>query len=211
MANKLELVNHLLQTVGEGRVLSLETGHPSVIQALQALEGYDQDFQGQGWWFNVNRMMTLVPNNVGEILLPSECMKFSITHRHLQWLPATEKMRYTMRGNRVYDSWINTFNIAQDLVADLTVRLEIEDLPPSAASYLKHMAAEAYYVDDDGDNQKADKLQQRTVRAFHILKSEEMEQQAVNAMDSPSARALTYRIGQYSGGYEAVPGGRILQ
>lgn len=209
MANKLDLVNHLLQAVGEGRVLTLETGHPSVVQAIQALDGYDLDFQGRGWWFNTNKYMQLVPNNLGEILLPSEFLSFSITHRQLQWLPATEKARYTSRGKRVYDSWLNTFNIGQTLWADLVVRLDIEDLPPVAASYLKHMAAEAYYVDDDGDNQKADKLAQRTGLAFHALKAEELKVEAVNALDSPAARQLTHRVGQGSGQYPLVPGGRI--
>lgn len=208
MANRLDLVNHLLQTVGERRVLSLETGHPSVVQAIQALEGYDFDFQGRGWWFNKNYAMVLVPNNLGEVLLPTEFLSVSVTQRQLQWLPPAEKKRYTSRGGRIYDAFKNSHNIGQSLTVDLTVRLPIEDLPPVAASYLKHFAAEQYYLDDDGDNQKVDKLSNRTLLAFHALKAEELKVQAENALDSPAAQHLTHRIGQYSGQHPLFPGGR---
>lgn len=208
MANKLDLVNHLLQTVGERRVLSLETGHPSVVQAIQALDGYDLDFQGRGWWFNKNYGMVLVPNNLGEVLLPAEFLSVSVTQRQLQWLSADEKKRYTSRGGRIYDAYKNTHVIGQSITVDLTIMLPIEDLPPVAASYLKHWAAEQYYVDDDGDNQKADKLANRTGLAFHALKAEELKVTAANALDSPAARQLTYRIGQSNGQHPNYPGGR---
>lgn len=208
MVDKLSLVNHLLQTVGERRVLTLETGHPSVTQAIQALESYDEDFQGRGWWFNRNKSMKLLPNNLGQILLPKEAMSFQVTHRQLQNLSSNEKSRYTSRGGMVYDSWQNTFAVGVSIYADLVVRLDIEDLPSIAASYLKHWAAENYYIDDDGDNQKSDKLAERRMLAFHALKAEELKVEATNALDSPAAQHLTYRIGQSQGHNPLLPGGR---
>lgn len=208
MVDKLALVNHLLQTVGERRVLTLETGHPSVTQAVQALESYDEDFQGRGWWFNRNQAMKLLPNNLGQILLPKEALSFQVTHVHLQNLGPSEKARYTRRGGMVYDSVLNTNIIGKPIVADLIVRLDIEDLPSIAASYLKHWAAENYYVDDDGDNQKSNKLGERRMLAFHALKAEELRVEATNALDSPAAQHLTHRVGQAQGNNPVIPGGR---
>lgn len=192
---KLELVNHLLQVVGERRVVSLETGHPSVIQAIQALESWNKDFQGAGWWFNTNRNVRMVPNNLGEVLIPTEALSFSITQHQLDWMQPASKMQYVKRGKRLYDSWNNTYTFNKTLQADIVILLDYEDLPQVAASYLKHWAAEQYYVDDDGDIQKANKLQERTALAWHALKAEEMRVMSVNALDSPAAQNLRYRIG----------------
>ncbi len=208
---KLELVNHLLQVVGERRVVSLETGHPSVIQAIQALESWNKDFQGAGWWFNTNRNVRMVPNNLGEVLLPTEALSFSITQHQLDWMQPASKMQYVKRGKRLYDSWNNTYTFNKTLQADIVILLEYEDLPQVAASYLKHWAAEQYYVDDDGDIQKANKLQERTALAWHALKAEEMRVVSVNALDSPAAQNLRYRIGNTGIHHRAnVVGGRPL-
>lgn len=194
METRLELVNHLLATVGERRVVSLETGHPSVIQAQQALDSWNKDFQSQGWWFNTNRNVRLSPNNLGEVLLPTEAVSFSVTKHELDYLKPANKAQYVKRGKRLYDAWNNTYILKRTLFADIVIMLDIEDLPQSAASYLKHWAAEQYYTDDDGDMQKADKLAQRTALAFHALKAEQMKVMSTNALDSPAAQQLLYRI-----------------
>lgn len=207
--DKLDIVNHLLQTVGERRVLTLETGHPSVAQAVQALEGYDFDFQSQGWWFNRNRAQKLLPNNLGEVLLPAECLSAVLTDAEQFRNKAYDKSRFVRRGGRMYDNIRNTFELGHALVLDIILQLAVEDLPPQAATYLKHMSAEAYYVDDDGDMVKADKLKERTTMAWHVLKAEQLKVEQTNALDSPAAVHLNYRIRQqgsssnplYPGGY----------
>lgn len=209
MATKLELVNHLLQVTGERRTVSLDTGNPSVIQAEQALDSYNEDFQTKGWWFNTNKAQTLTHNNAGEILLPPSILEFTVTAARLDWSQPMEKTRFVRRGNRLYDSWNNTYNIGHAVVGDLVIRLEIEDLPAVAQQYLKHYAAEQYCIDDDADNIKVDKLSQRSMLAFHRLKAAEMKAEATNALDSPSAQQLRYRMGQTQGYNPMLPGGRF--
>lgn len=209
MESKLDLVNHLLQVVGERRVTSLETGHPSVVQAIQALDSWNKDFQGKGWWFNRNRDVKLLPINTGEILVPDTALEVQITKQENDYLSPDSKVRYARRGNRMYDSWENTFNIGKALYVDMLLLLDIEDLPQVAASYLKHWAAENYYVDDDGDLQKAAKLQERTMFAWHDLKAAQMRIESTNALDTPAARSLLYRIGQSGNSSNLMlPGGR---
>lgn len=209
METKLTLVNHLLKTVGEAIVVTLETGHPSVTQAISALDGYNRDFQTKGWWFNRNRAVKLVPNNRGEITLPAECLEFNITSDTLQYRTTAEKSRYTQRGKYVYDTYLNTIEIGKGLTADMVILLDYEDLPQIAATYLKHLAAKEYYVDDDGDNQKAALLQNRVDNAWAQLQAAALKSEAINALDSPSAEGLIYRSmsGTYRGN-PIYPGGR---
>lgn len=209
MDTKLDIVNHLLRVVGERKVNNLDSGHPSVMQAIDALDSANLDFQGRGWWFNTNRRMKFLPNNIGEIVIPSNCLSISIADDIRQWANPTDKVRYARRGNKLYDSWENTFAINTFLYVDLVLLLDIEDMPQVATSYLKHKAAEDYFVDDDGDLNKAAKLHDRTVLAWHALKAKELQIQSVNALDSPAARELNYRI--RGGGYSfnpTMPGGR---
>jgi len=210
LETKLSLVNHLLGTVGERSVSTLNTGHPSVVQAINALESHDRDFQARGWWFNTNRNVTLVQNNRGEVLIPPETLEFSITSDRLAGSTPEDKQRYVKRGSRIYDSVLNTYEIGFPLYADMVIQLPIDDLPHVAAAYLKHMAAEAFYVDDDGDMTKANKLNERKTLAWHALKAAEMKALAVNALDSPAARELTYRIRSVSSPTNPMlPGGRF--
>ncbi len=212
METKLSIVNHLLATVGERRVLSLETGHPSVVQAVQALESYDLDFQGEGHWFNTNYGQRLVPDNWGEITLPKECLSFMITYPVLQQMRQEAKMQYVRRKGKVYDAWNNVYNIGKTLVADLVIRLDIEDLPPVAQRFLKHYAAIQYYIDDDGDTAKASLLKERIEFARAALLAERLKVVNVNAKQSPAAQNLLYRMqvnGAGSGyhGNPNIPGG----
>lgn len=210
METKLNLVNHLLQVVGERKVLSLDTGHPSVVQAEQALDSADLDFQGKGWWFNTNNAQTLAQNNRGEIILPAECLAFSIAPYKQAMNTMVNKTRYVRRGGRVYDSWANTFVLNRDLVADLVVRIAIEDLPPTASSYLKHYAAERYYVDDDGDAQKARALAERVGLAWAFLQAEVLRNTDVNRNDSPAVQEVMYRSWGTGNSYNPMlPGGRF--
>lgn len=206
METQLSIVNHLLQTAGERRVITLETGNPSVLQAVQAVESASRDIQAHGWWFNTNRAFRLLPNNIGEIQLPNDCLSFTIARHVIQYQNVYNKTRFSRRGTRIYDSQNNTFNIGQyldHLYVDMVMELAIEDLPQIAASYIKHYAAEAYCVDDDGDKEKVAKLSERTMLAYHSLKAAQMRSEATNALDSPSAQQLRYRI--RSGGYNGNP------
>ncbi|WKV16999.1 tail protein [Nostoc phage NMeng1] len=210
METKLSIVNHLLRTVGERRVSTLNTGHPSVVQAIDALESHDRDFQARGWWFNTNRDVTLTQNNRGEVLIPETTLEFTVTASRLHGSSPADKSRYVKRGNRIYDSHKNTFEIGFPLYADMVIQLPIEDLPHVAAAYLKHMAAEAFFVDDDGDITKANKLNEHKTLAWHALKAAEMKALSTNALDSPAARELTYRIRSVSTSTNPMlPGGRF--
>lgn len=205
--DRLEIINHMLFTVGERVQVSLETQHPSVIQAKAILTSTDGDFQGRGWWFNTENEIVLAQDDTGKVAIPDSTMKFQVKQCGVSLIP--NAAQYAVRGAFLYDTFAHSFVIGSQVTANITVRLAIEDMPHNAATYLKHLAALAMYVADDGDQQKMDRLEQRVSQAWHTLKAEELKVANVNALNSPSAATLRYRIGQSGTPSNPMyPGGR---
>lgn len=189
MYDELELVNHILQTLGESTTPTLETQHPAVIQARQVLAGYNKEFQNRGWWFNREFNLKLLPDVNGRIAIPQDTLTFKVTG-----VPACaygrEGERFVKRGKFVYDSVEHTNEIGRAVFVNITRLLSIEDLPPAAASYLKHFAAENAFLDDDGDIQVHSRLVRRTQQAWGDLQREEMKATGTSGLKTPFAKAL---------------------
>lgn len=207
MYDELELVNHILQTLGESTTPTLETQHPAVIQARQLLQGYNKEFQNRGWWFNREFSLKLLPDVNGRIAVPQDTLTFRVTA-----VPACtygrEGERFVKRGKFVYDSVEHTNEIGRAIFVDITRLLDIEDLPPAAASYLKHFAAENAFLDDDGDIQVHARLVRRTQQAWGDLQREEMKACGVSALKTPFAKALlSYpKVGRYGSNPASIGG-----
>ena len=195
MVTRLEIINHMLFTIGEQVQNTLETMHPSVTQAQAILTSVDKDFQGRGWWFNKEYEITLALNELGQIIVPESAMSVEVVA--CSAAPLANRNQYAVRGNKIYDAVNHTFTIAGPLVCNIVIQLDIEDLPHSAGTYVKHMAAEAMHTDDDGDTKgKGEKLAERVMLAWHNLKAEELKVANINALNSPHAAQLRYRMTQ---------------
>lgn len=209
MSTELELVNHLLSTVGENTTPTLQTQHPSVIQAKRALGTYNKSFQTKGWWFNREWGVRLVPNSTGKIKLPTNYLSFYPSAPGHAYAGNVDKNRYSKRDGYIYDTRRHTDVIGHALSLDVLVLLPIEDLPEVAATYLMHLAAAEYYLDDDGDIAKKDRLDERRDDALAALRSEELKHTKPNALQSPFGAQLRYRIGQFNSPSNPMfPGGR---
>lgn len=209
MSTELQLVNHLLRTVGNESTSTLETQHPDVVQARLALDGYNRDFQSAGWWFNRNYGVKWQPEVSGIIRIADNVMEFTLARPESSLLNSDEKQRYVKRDSRVFDNLRNTNVIGHSILVDVLLLLPIEDLPAAAATYLKHWAGFSYYVDDDGDMTKANKLQERAEDAWANLTNASLRHQQPNALQTPYANKMRYRIGQFgSPSNPMLPGGR---
>jgi hypothetical protein len=201
MIDENHIINHMLSTIGEGGVSTLNTLHPSVASAKRILETEDIEFQSTGWWFNVERDIKLVVNESGKVEVPANALAVIVSY--LDDKSPAEKLRYAKRGKYIYDSYKHTTVINCSLWVTLTVRLPIEDLPPIAANYLKHKAAEAAYIADDGDNFKTTKLELRTAQAWQKLQDQKLKTLEVNALDNTVASQLR----NFTGVRIGIPGG----
>ena len=211
MITKLDVVNHILVATGIAKVNTLETQDDDVLQIISSLDSTDVDFQSHGWWFNKEHGVTLVVNNVGEIIIPQDNLEIIITHSVNSSLSPNSKMRYVQRGGKLYDSIKHTFNIGKTLYVDLVTQIDIADMPAVASSYLKHLATWMFFVSDDGDITKSKELEKPMARAWANLQRAQMKALATNALDSPFAAQLSYRIRQSGAGATNpnFPGGRI--
>ena len=207
MVTRLEIVQHMLFTVGEQIVVTVNSQHPSIIQAAGILDSTYADFSGRSWWFNTEYNMELAMDDTGKVTIPANAKSVEIVGAGAS--PIANRAQYAVRGGKIYDTINHTFILNTALMANVTIALNVEDLPHVAGTYLKHKAAETMYISDDGDSIKMDKLAIKVSEAWHLLKAEELRLSNVNALNSPSAAQLRYRIGQNSGGTNPrMPGGR---
>lgn len=212
MDQELDIINAILRANGEAITLTLATQHPSVIQAKDVLASNNLDFQSRGWWFNRERYLKLLPDNEGRIILPAETLQFSQTQGQINVSNSVNKERYVDRGKQVYDNFEHTFVIPDAIYADLILLRPVNELPAIAASYLKHLCREAVVIDDDGDQMKVDRITTQKSEAWHRLYSHELKTTGQNALDSPAAQQLRYRIGQMNTPSNSMAlGGRTIE
>lgn len=190
MYTELELVNHILITIGESSTPTLDTTHPAVQDARAALESYNKEFQGLGWWFNQEFNLKLLPDSSGRVLVPQEALQFRITKSILDCSGQANKARFVKRGKYVYDAVEHTNILNCAMWCDVTTLLDYEDLPQSAGAYLKHWAAESAFLADDGDLQQHRALQQKTAVAFARLQQDQIRTRSPNALQAPYALRL---------------------
>ena len=186
--DRATIINSMLSVIGESGVSSVITEHPSVQTASRILDTEDIDFQQAGWWFNREYRLVLVPNVEGRVAVPASALDMQITD--VGFNSPTEKLRYSRRGNFIYDAYKHSNVIERSVTVDLVTRLDISDLPSVASSYLLHKAREAIHIDDDGDAQKMGELKQQSALAWAKLKAKELQVIATNALDNPNARRL---------------------
>lgn len=201
MIDANHIINHMLTTIGEGGVSTLNTLHPSVANAKSILETEDLGFQAQGWWFNTERCVLLAVNEAGQVEVPANVL--AITVAQLADKSPAEKLRYAKRGKYIYDTYRHTNVIGTGLYVDMVVRLDIADIPPLAANFLKHLCAETACVADDGDQFKVQKLENTRAEAWQKFKAQELTTLSANALDNSTAGMLR----NYSDVRVALPGG----
>lgn len=200
MVTTLDVLNHMLNVIGEDPVSDPESTHPSVISARVQVDRVQREFQARGWWFNTEFNLKLNPNELGHILIPTDTLYIDSVDRN---------SRLVRRGVKLYDPVNHTFVINQPVVVNAVLMLPIEDLPENAGAYLLHQAAYDFYVNDDGDETKAARLQLNRDNAWGKLQQEDLKVQRLSAQDRPAVAELAYRMQQANRGSDPTwPGGR---
>ena len=134
----LDAVNVVLQARGERPTAQLGASARSAArEAEDALASQSSIVQGQGWNFNTDHSVELVPNTSGEILLPEGLITFTPER-----IPTGS--RPVDRGGRLYDSGNNTYVFSGPVTATLLFLLPFTDLPQPARWYIALSAAYEY-------------------------------------------------------------------
>lgn len=180
---ELDVINAMLQAVGEQPVTTADSQHPSVLSAQVQLQASLLEVQSHGWWFNTSLNLLLTPSSTGEVRLPAD----TLSVRPPVGLPVVQ------RGGRLYNTSTASYTIGQAVRADIIQFLPLPDLPVAAAIAVRAHAVAEFYVGDDGDLDKARVYSQQYQRAMTLLRQEQLRASPVNASDSNLALRVQIR------------------
>lgn len=201
MTTTLEVLNHMLNVIGESPVSTHTSDHPSVLSAMVELNRVLKETQTRGWWFNTEYNLTLSPNDLGQLIIPSDTLFID---------PVDPYSHLVRRGGKLYDPVNHTFIIDEAISVNAVLLLPVEDLPESAAMYVMHKSAYDFYVNDDGDETKSNRLEKQVDRAWATLQKEELSVSNLNAKNRPAVAQLRHRMRQHGLSYDPRwPGGRV--
>lgn len=203
MTTKLEVINAMLGSVGTASQSDPDSQHPDAVDARELIEGKLKEMLMKGWWFNTDYYLPLAPDQDGNVILPQNTLQVD---------PSDPNLPYVQRGNKLYDPVNHTFKLATTVYVDIRLRLEIEDLPEAAAMYLKVECKRAYYIDQDGDDNKAAQYLRDLNIALAELKKQNLSALNLNARARPRVAAILAGIRPattYAGASDPrYPGGR---
>lgn len=177
--DELDIINGMLAVVGEHPVSSLDSRHPTVVIAKELLSTEDYAVQSKGWFFNTESDVTLKPAADGRVVLPSNTLKVKVAGK-----------KYVQRGRVLYNLEEHTDQFTEDVQVDITLRVDIADMPPSAHLYLKARARVAMFLNDDGEGNKQARLEAARDDAYRALYSEHVWFINQNMTSSPQVSGI---------------------
>lgn len=135
----LDAVNVVLGSIGRNALMSLESINLNSDgeSALKQLHNWSMQVQQEGWHFNTEPGIKLVPEEDGRIALPLNALKVDTV--------GTDADRdFTWRGKWLYDREKHTMIIGSPVTVDLVVGLDFEEMPQVVRNYITMKAARSF-------------------------------------------------------------------
>lgn len=160
----LEAINTCLTAIGESRVTSLDTRHPSVDLIKQTLATKQRLLLERGWWFNIE-YEKMYPDLRGYVPYPADAIAIKSMDGYTI---------YSRRNGYLYDNTCNTMEFTGPVNIQVTVNLDFDDLPESAATVITYRAARAVYVGDFGNDSSVSDMAQNETSAMLLLEEQHL-------------------------------------
>lgn len=160
----LEAINTCLTTIGEARVTSLDTRHPSVDLIKQTLATKQKLLLERGWWFNIE-YEKMYPDTLKRVPYPADAIAIKSMDGYTI---------YSRRNGYLYDNTCNTTEFDGPVNIQVTVNLDFDDLPESAATVIAYRAARAVYVGDFGNDSSVSDMAQNEASAMLLLEEQHL-------------------------------------
>jgi len=137
---RLKAVNIILSAAGKGPITNIVTGASMDSDTAQGcLDETINVVLSEGWYFNTRKNVTLSPDVNSEILLQENVIRLEFPYIF------TDGVKYTIRGNKLYNANTGTTNeFDEAVVADIVELLEWDDLPEAARIYIAKSAARLF-------------------------------------------------------------------
>ena len=179
----LDAVNLVLPKLGERPVTALDVKHPTLAIILPVVDQTIQNTLQRGWWFN-EYVYTAYPDPAGEIALGTAAMSF---------VPSGVQP-YFMRGERLFNPETRSYVFSAAVEGTLIERLEFDDLPESAATYVFYASLVEAYTTDLGVSQELQIWQSLAGRAYSDLMMEHLRHRKFSTRKSRRWRQLIHAM-----------------
>jgi len=159
VSTELDAVNQILSSVGQAPVTTLDLQNPEVSIVLNTLREVSKQCQSEGWLFNVERYVTLIPDTTTkEIKYPPNALQIDVSNnKH------NNKYDVVKRGVRLYDRIKHSFIFEESITVDITYYFEFFDIPAAIQNYITARAARMCAVKMIGDKEVNALLQEQEI------------------------------------------------
>jgi len=165
----LNVVNYCLKYLGENRVTSVDTRHPTVNDVVLETESQINTLLSKGWWFN-ERTQTYYPDTQGKIAAPIDTLMVS-----------SRDIAVDIIDGYFWDVANDTNVFSSPLTVTIRHSLSFERLPEVAAEYIKQEVCIVLYTQEYGVENTLQVLMGAKSAAQMYLEREELNKRAYNS------------------------------
>lgn len=182
---RLDAINTILTSSQLSTVESLSSGDVDSEIAENILDEICVEIQTIGWYWNTE-VFELSPDNDGNILLPSNCLKIDATDTYLD---------VVQRGSKLYNKETHSYSFSKPLELEIVLALDFEELPQSCRRYITMKSAMIFQERTVGDPTIVNALNQEAMQAWGQMKKEELDVVDYNGIyDSASSANIMRRV-----------------
>lgn len=149
LTTELDAVNLMLRSIGESRVLTLESAtHEDAADALELLRHHNMIVQEQGWRFNTS-VNQLLGRNVGnQIVVPNNTLRIETTGQSFSDAAA-------FIDGKLMNLTTGTFVWSKDLYCNYVLLYGFESIPQAARNYIVQCAGLEFTGNDGSASGRA--------------------------------------------------------
>lgn len=192
MLSQLQAVNQLLGTIRESPVNSLfdDPLPPEALTAKEILEEVSREVQNMGWSFNIEKDVTLLPDNDGLIVLGGDVLRIEVDPDTLRY----DSHEPVARGPTLFNRATNTYVFTASVKLRRLYRLlEWDKLPGSARQYITERAARIFANRVTGSQKLERDASIEEQRSLRELRREHGEAERPNMLNSPGIAPIAWR------------------
>lgn len=176
--SELQAVNILLSTIGESPVNTLSgEGLPQeAVIARTILNEASVSVQSEGWNFNTQRNVRLLPDVEGHLTAPNNCV-------HIFPVEPKPSPQVTLRGKKVFNLSKGSYIFNAPVCVDMVLLLGFNELPQVARQYITAKASRLFQQRFLGSQTLDAYTQEAELKARHDLLSYETREGNWNMLD----------------------------
>jgi len=153
---ELPAVNKILQSCGQAPVTTLDQTNPDVAIAYQTLLEVSREVQAEGWSFNKENHVEMVPDIDKCILIPNNVLQIDASQNG-----SNVQLDVIRRAGKLYDKVEHTYEFKNSIECDIVWFFDWVDLPLPIADYISCRAAAITSSRLVGDPTQYEMLQQK--------------------------------------------------